>query len=89
LQDAPINIINDKYAVIYYPVSMIPLNIEFGIKYSMIPKLFGLLDTTSLEEMCVLKVQNTPSLSLRGQGVLLGFVDTGIEYTNPDFGSFQ
>jgi len=84
-QSDPMIIIDDKYAVIYFPASMIPIRIAFGVKYSMIPKLFGLLDSTSLEAMGVIRVQNTPNLSLRGQGVLLGFVDTGIEYTNPLF----
>jgi len=85
LEDYPINIINDKYTVIYFPASMIPLRVELGIKYSMIPKLFGLVDSSSLVEMGVVKVQSTPNLSLKGQGVLLGFVDTGIEYTNSLF----
>lgn len=84
-QNDPINIIDEKYAVIYFPASMIPLRIEYGIKYAMTPKLFGLLDSTNLEEMGVNKIQTTSTLSLKGQGVLLGFVDTGIEYTNPLF----
>ncbi len=79
------NIIDSKYAVIYYPAASMPEQIIRENGYSIIPKLFGLVDTLSLGEMGVTKVQGTPTLNLRGQGVLLGFVDTGIEYTNPIF----
>jgi len=83
--DDTINIIDEKYAAIYIPADRV--NQEFLQKqdFSIIPKLFGLVDTTSLDELGVKKVQNVPSLALNGQGVLLGFVDTGIEYTNPLF----
>ena len=80
-----INIINYKYAVIYVPNVHTPNTIINTFGYSIIPELFGLSDSTSLEDLGVLRVQNTPFLSLRGQGVLLGFVDSGIEYTNPTF----
>ncbi|SFR54224.1 S8 family peptidase [Anaeromicropila populeti] len=81
----PRNFIDEKYAVIYFPNSKIsePLVNQSG--YYVIPKLFGLVETSSLEEIGVTKIQNIPYLSLRGQDVLLGFIDTGIEYTNPLF----
>ncbi|SEW41317.1 S8 family peptidase [[Clostridium] fimetarium] len=80
-----INIIDEKYAVIYIPVDSVKQDFLQRQDYSTIPKLFGLVDTTSLDEMGVKRVQNVPNLALNGQGVLLGFVDTGIEYTNPLF----
>jgi subtilisin family serine protease len=84
-RDQTIVFIDDKYAVIYFPVSLVSQRLVEESGYSSIPKLFGTLETTSLEEMGVIRVQNTPFLGLKGQGVLLGFVDTGIEYTNPLF----
>lgn len=84
-QNDTTNKIDDKYAVVYVPASKITQQFIHRQDYSTIPKLFGLVDTTSLVEMGVTKVQNIPSLGLKGQGVLLGFIDTGVEYTNPLF----
>ena len=41
----------------------------------------GLLDRESLESAGIIQVQEQPYLNLRGQGVVIGFVDTGIDYT--------
>lgn len=69
--------INDSYAFYYYNRTRVPpLSIE-NYTYSAIPKCLGLLDTTALEESGIIQVQNQPALSLRGQGVLVGFIDTG------------
>ena len=80
-----INIINGKYAVVYVPMHRVPEQLIGPIAYSVIPKLYTLQDTASLEHMGVIKLQKTPNLSLQGEGVLLGFVDTGIDYQNPIF----
>ncbi len=53
--------------------------------YSAFPKLFGLLDKSSLERSRIFEVQNQPALQLKGEGVLIGFIDTGIDYTLPIF----
>lgn len=55
--------------------------------YSAIPNCFSTLNTSALEASNILKVQNIPTLDLRGEGVLIGFLDTGIDYTNPIFQS--
>ncbi|MHC1724046.1 MAG: S8 family peptidase [Aminipila sp.] len=41
----------------------------------------GLTDQESLEAAGIIQVQQQPYLNLNGQGVLIGFVDTGIDYT--------
>ena len=77
--------INDSYAFYYYNRTRVPpLSIE-TYTYSAIPKCLGLLDTTALEESGIIQVQNQSALSLRGQGVLVGFIDTGIAYENNCF----
>lgn len=48
---------------------------------SYFPKLFTLLDTTSLEVSGILRFQAQPNLGYTGQNILLGFLDTGIDYT--------
>ncbi|QOX65993.1 S8 family peptidase [Anoxybacterium hadale] len=45
----------------------------------------GLLDRESLEAAGIYQVQQQPFLNLRGRGVLVGFVDTGIDYTKETF----
>lgn len=56
-----------------------------GSYASMIPFVMGLLDTESLEEAGIIEVQQQPYLDLKGRGVLIGFVDTGIDYTKDIF----
>lgn len=80
-----VNYINDKYAVIYSLLSGTPPAAFKEVAYAVIPKVYGLIDTSAIENMGVTKIQKVPVLSLYGRGVLLGFVDTGIEYTNPIF----
>lgn len=49
------------------------------------PKLLGLMGRQSLEASGILSVQNQPYLSLRGTGIMVGIIDTGINYTNDAF----
>jgi len=50
-----------------------------------VPTLCGLLDLKSLEASGIIQVQKQPYLNLNGKGVLMGFVDTGIDYTRESF----
>jgi subtilisin family serine protease len=47
--------------------------------------IYGLLDMRSLEAAGIYQVQQQPYLNLKGKGVLIGFVDTGIDYTKDTF----
>ena len=49
------------------------------------PLVCALLGEAELEASGILAVHRQPGISLRGQGVLLGFVDTGIDYTQKAF----
>ena len=49
------------------------------------PFSLGLMDKSALEATGVLSIQNQPFLNLRGSGVLIGIVDTGINYTLDEF----
>lgn len=51
-------------------------------RYSEIPKCYGLMNVESLVESGVYQMQNYPGLMLQGTGVMIGFVDTGIDYEN-------
>lgn len=59
--------------------------------YATIPKLYGLMqagerafDSSPLAAMGNIRVQNPP-LALQGSGVIIGFVDTGIDYKEDAF----
>lgn len=53
--------------------------------YSSLPYVVGLLDRSALESSGIIQVQEQAFLELTGRGVLVGIVDTGIDYTNPVF----
>jgi subtilisin family serine protease len=77
--------ISEEFDIFFYPgAGLPPLSVENNT-YTSIPKCYGLLDTTALEASGILRLQNQPVLSLKGNGVLVGFIDTGIDYTNPLF----
>lgn len=80
-----IQYINSEYAIVYSPLEpLLPLTLEH-YTYSALPKLYTLLDTTSMDSAGILPVFNQPALGSRGTGVLIGFIDTGIDYQNPLF----
>lgn len=50
-----------------------------------LPFALSLLDRVSLEAAGIIQVQNQPFLDLKGGGVLVGIIDTGIDYTKKAF----
>ncbi len=77
--------INDQYVVIYTPIAGIPDRFLHLVGYFAYPKCFGLTDIASLQQSGINRVRNVPTLNLLGQGVLIGLIDTGIEYTHEAF----
>lgn len=79
---------------------LIPVNYRFAIAYvnrkgqeqfqsadyayNSIPRCFGLMDTAVMEDVGVAQVRRA-GLDLSGNGVVVGIVDTGIDYQNPVF----
>ncbi|MEF9945440.1 MAG: S8 family peptidase [Lachnospiraceae bacterium] len=61
-----------------------PMNLS-KFSYSAIPNCYTLLDMEAMNQAGITRVQNYPSLQLKGEGVLIGFLDTGIDYANPVF----
>ena len=51
--------------------------------YGAIPKCYTLLDMQPLDAAGIITLQNYPTLQLMGEGIMIGFLDTGIDYTNP------
>lgn len=74
-------IINYTHAVAYGPIASLPDNLIHLYGYGIYPSVFGLLDIASIEASGITRVRNIPAFNLRGQGVLIGIIDTGINYT--------
>ena len=77
--------INYRYVSVYERIDNIP---PIGLKnypYDSIPKLHGLMDTTSVAATGAIRLQNQTGFELTGRDVIVGFIDTGIDYTNDIF----
>ncbi len=77
--------INEEFDIAYVSRQTSPvLNLQ-NYGYTSIPKCYTLMDEIALEASGILQIQDQPALSLKGQGILIGFLDTGIDYENPVF----
>ncbi|SES69863.1 S8 family peptidase [[Clostridium] polysaccharolyticum] len=77
-------ILSVRQAIIYVYIGSAKIWSQ-NFTYRSIPKVFGLMDTAVLEQTGVLKLRRQPYIDLYGQDVLIGFLDTGIDYRNPVF----
>lgn len=77
--------IDSTFTAVYIPFASAPSRVLDMFGYKDLVRLFGLMDTQSLEASGVTRLRNVPRLDLRGQGVLIGIVDTGIDYTHRAF----
>lgn len=80
-----IQIVSSNYAILHTPIKNsndISIH-KYG--YLAVPKCFGLLDTSSMEQSGILRLRRQPYLDLLGRDVLIGFLDTGIDYTHTVF----
>lgn len=77
--------ITNNIAVVHMPVADLPDNYIQTYGYNVNPKCFGLMDVESVEASGVYTLRNLPATNLRGQSVLVGIVDTGIDYTHDVF----
>ncbi len=77
--------ITNTLAVIHMPVAELPDNYIQIYGYDVNPKCFGLTDIESVEASGVYTLRGLPATNLRGQSVLIGIIDTGIDYTHDVF----
>lgn len=73
------------YKCIYLPASAAdPITLP-KYSYNSIPKCYAPISMETLNQTGILPVQNYPTLQLKGNGILIGFMDSGIDYTNRVF----
>jgi len=80
-----IDFMNQSFAVVHVPLDLFDSRAIQTFGYSTIPLLFGITSEISLNASEVYRVRSFPVLNLRGEGTLIGIIDTGIDYTNPVF----
>ncbi len=81
--------VNQIYAIAYYDKNSLPPLSVRDYSYTSIPKCFFLMDMVALDTSGIIALQNQPGLALKGRGVLVGIIDTGIDYSNPIFRDAQ
>lgn len=74
------------YAIITIDRDRIPELYSFPqIENIELPKLLSFEQSNTLVTTCVKNVQSSPLWDLRGQGVLVAVIDSGLDYQHPDF----
>lgn len=61
-----------------------PVSLEY-YRYNSIPNCYQLMDLEAMDEAGISVVQSYPTLNLQGNGIMVGILDTGIDYRNPLF----
>ena len=79
-----IQVIDTFYAVIYVDSKEVVRN-RYQYNYEVSPALYTLLENQNLEESGIIRLIQNSVLGLQGQNVIVGIIDTGIDYTNDCF----
>lgn len=89
-QDGIAQIISNKFAVLSIPSENINNLLGYTeIEYMETPKRLQYNASANMEAACITPVQNNRPYQLKGEGVLLGIVDSGIAYAQRDFRSID
>jgi len=83
---AEVEVLGEGFAIITLESRQIPLLYDYAeIVYIEMPKTLTLMLNQSLRISCIPEVQNPEGYGLTGEQVLIGIIDSGIDYTHPDF----
>lgn len=78
-----IKVVNSKYQIWYYNSDNIPPLTIDNYSYVNVPKCLKICG--NLDDTGIINIQNQPNLMLKGQGVLVAIIDTGINYKDSTF----
>lgn len=79
-------LLSDSYAIVTIaPQAISDFSDEPSVEYIEKPKLLHASLVKNITESCIYQVQSFPQYRLLGDGMLIGIVDSGIDYTHPDF----
>jgi len=82
----PGRVLGSGFVPIYLNIKNVPLLIkELGNQYTLLPAILSPVDAQVNTEAGITQVLEHPYLGLSGQGVIIGIVDTGIDYTKDVF----
>lgn len=77
--------INNKHSLLNLPITDFEMCTLGKYNYNFFPSCFTLASLGSLDVSGVTVIQKNPNLALFGEGVIIGLVDTGIEYQHQAF----
>lgn len=84
-RDGCVNPILERIAVLHTPRPEDYMTNLERVPYSFVPKIFGLMDSSNLDAIGINRVKNSNILGNGAKNVMVGLIDTGIDYTNPLF----
>ncbi len=84
LVDCVINIEGD-YQMWYFERGLLPEINYTTYTYSAVPKCFTPLSEQALDVSGILRIRQQPNLALTGENVMIGIIDSGIDYTDRAF----
>ena len=78
--------LGDSFAILTMPAARIPELYQYKeIEFAELPKRLSLSLREAMSHACVAPVHTERAGGLRGKGVLIGIIDSGIDFTHPDF----
>lgn len=84
--DYEVTYLNETYSMVHIPsqnVNMCTLGNDY--EYRLFPPIYNIESMLALEDSGVIRTRRHPGFGMLGQGVLVGVVDTGIEYQHQAF----
>ena len=81
-----IEILSPNFAIITLPLEKISSLIKYTeIEHIEFPKTLTINVKEALNKSCISNVQEPGRFNLSGEGVIIAIIDSGIDYTHPDF----
>jgi len=74
-----------EYEVVYVQADDYDINDLLFYPYEAMPKVYSPLSPDWEEAGCIASIQQNPALGLVGEGVILGFIDSGLDITDSNF----